>query len=55
MLALPRSPSRFSHSIGADPDTIGPAKYRLQLVIKDRQRDKFGHASVAFEIRGAAR
>jgi hypothetical protein len=37
------------------PDSIGPGKYRLQLVIKDRQSDKIGHASAAFEIRGAGR
>ena len=35
------------------PDTIGPGKYRVQLVIKDRQSDKIGHASAPFEIRGA--
>jgi hypothetical protein len=34
------------------PDSIGPGKYRLQLVIKDRQSDKIGHASGSFEIRG---
>jgi hypothetical protein len=34
------------------PETIGPGKYRLQLVIKDRQSDKIGNASIAFEIRG---
>jgi hypothetical protein len=37
------------------PATLVPAKYRLQLLIKDRQSDKIGHASVAFEVRGAAR
>jgi hypothetical protein len=37
------------------PDTIGPGKYRVQLVINDRQSDKIGHASAAFEIRGAGR
>jgi hypothetical protein len=37
------------------PDAIGPGKYRVQLVIKDRQSDKIGHASAQFEIRGAAK
>jgi hypothetical protein len=37
------------------PATIGPGKYRLHLVIKDRQSDKIGHASAPFEIRGTGR
>jgi hypothetical protein len=35
------------------PDTMGLGKHRLQLMIKDRQSDKIGHASAAFEISGA--
>jgi hypothetical protein len=34
------------------PERMEPGRYRLQLVIKDRQSDKMGHATIAFEIRG---
>lgn len=34
------------------PNTMSTGKYRLQLVMKDRQSDKIGQASIAFEIRG---
>lgn len=34
------------------PSTLPPGEYRLQLVVKDRQSDKLGQASVPFEIRG---
>jgi hypothetical protein len=37
------------------PETISPGKYRLQLVIKDRQSDKIGSATATFEVRGGAR
>jgi hypothetical protein len=37
------------------PETIAPGKYRLQLVIKDRQSDKIGSATATFEIRGGGR
>ena len=36
------------------PQKLPPGQYRLQLVIKDRQSDKMGHATAAFEIKGAA-
>jgi hypothetical protein len=36
------------------PEKLPPGKYQLQLVVKDRQSDKIGHATAAFEIRGAA-
>jgi hypothetical protein len=36
------------------PETLTPGRYQLQLVIKDRQSDKRGQATVAFEIKGAA-
>ena len=35
------------------PQSLVPGRYQLQLVIKDRQSDKRGHATVAFEIKGA--
>jgi hypothetical protein len=35
------------------PKTLAPGRYQLQLVIKDRQSDKRGHATAAFEIKGA--
>jgi hypothetical protein len=35
------------------PENLAPGPYRLQLVIKDRQSDKRGQATVAFEIQGA--
>lgn len=35
------------------PEKLAPGKYRLDLVIKDRQSDKIGHATVSFEIGGA--
>jgi hypothetical protein len=34
------------------PAKIAPGQYQLQLVVKDRQSDKIGHATAAFEIRG---
>jgi hypothetical protein len=34
------------------PEKLPPGRYRLQLVVKDRQSDKRGHATVEFEIRG---
>jgi hypothetical protein len=34
------------------PERIEPGRYQLQLVVKDRQSDKIGHATAAFEIRG---
>ena len=36
------------------PETLTPGRYQLQLVIKDRQSDKRGQATVAFEIKGAS-
>jgi hypothetical protein len=36
----------------AMPEKIAPGRYQLQLVVKDRQSDKIGHATAAFEIRG---
>jgi hypothetical protein len=35
------------------PDKIGPGQYKLELVVKDRQSDKIGHATASFEIRGS--
>jgi hypothetical protein len=35
------------------PETIAPGRYKLQLVVKDRQCDKIGHATAGFEIRGS--
>jgi len=34
------------------PEKMAPGRYQLQLVVKDRQSDKIGHATAAFEIRG---
>jgi hypothetical protein len=34
------------------PKTMKPGKHRLQLVMKDRQSDKMGNGSIAFEVRG---
>jgi hypothetical protein len=36
------------------PEKLTPGQYRLNLLIKDRQSDKIGQATVAFEIRGSA-
>jgi hypothetical protein len=35
------------------PEKLTAGRYRLDLVIKDRQSDKLGHSSASFEIRGA--
>jgi hypothetical protein len=35
------------------PDKIEAGHYKLQLVVKDRQSDKIGHATASFEIRGS--
>jgi hypothetical protein len=35
------------------PEKLAPGRYQLQLVIKDRQSDKRGQATAAFEIKGA--
>jgi hypothetical protein len=35
------------------PEKLAAGRYRLQLVVKDRQSDKRGNATVEFEIRGA--
>ena len=35
------------------PEKLAPGRYRLQLVVKDRQSDKIGHATASFEIRGS--
>lgn len=35
------------------PEKMAPGRYQLQLVVKDRQSDKIGHATAAFEIRGS--
>ncbi|MCI0331786.1 MAG: hypothetical protein L0228_01005 [Planctomycetes bacterium] len=34
------------------PEKMTPGRYQLQLIVKDRQSDKIGHATAAFEIRG---
>lgn len=34
------------------PEKLSPGQYRLQVVVKDRQSDKIGNASIDFEIRG---
>jgi hypothetical protein len=36
------------------PDKIAPGTYKLELVVKDRQSDKIGHATASFEVRGSA-
>jgi hypothetical protein len=36
------------------PEKMAPGEYQLELVVKDRQSDKIGHATVAFEIRGSS-
>jgi hypothetical protein len=35
------------------PATLAPGKYRLQLILRDRQSDKIGSAAAAFEVVGA--
>jgi len=35
----------------AMPANLTPGRYRLELVVKDRQSDKLGHATAPFEIR----
>jgi hypothetical protein len=35
------------------PEKLAPGRYRLQLVVKDRQSDKRATATVEFEIRGS--
>jgi hypothetical protein len=35
------------------PRTLTPGKYHLDLIVKDRQSDKIGRATVAFEIAGS--
>ncbi len=35
------------------PENMKPGRYQLQLVVKDRQSEKLGNATVAFAIRGA--
>jgi hypothetical protein len=37
------------------PTTLAPGRYHFNLIVKDRQGDKIGHATVAFEIRGSER
>jgi len=34
------------------PERIEPGRYQLQLIVKDRQSDKIGHATASFDIRG---
>jgi hypothetical protein len=34
------------------PENLAPGRYRVELVVKDRQSDKLGHATAPFEIRG---
>jgi hypothetical protein len=34
------------------PAKLAPGRYTLQLIVKDRQSDKLGHATAAFEIAG---
>jgi hypothetical protein len=34
------------------PEKLEPGRFQLQLVVKDRQSDKIGHATASFEIRG---
>jgi hypothetical protein len=33
------------------PENLTPGRYRLELVVKDRQSDKLGHATAPFEVR----
>jgi hypothetical protein len=33
------------------PENLPPGRYRIELVVKDRQSDKLGHATAPFEIR----
>jgi hypothetical protein len=33
------------------PQNLSPGRYRVELVVKDRQSDKRGHAAIPFEIR----
>jgi hypothetical protein len=35
------------------PKKMEPGRYTLELVVKDRQSEKFGHATATFEIRGS--
>jgi hypothetical protein len=35
------------------PSSLSAGKYRLKVVVKDRQSDKIGNASVEFEVRGS--
>jgi hypothetical protein len=35
------------------PNNLTPGRYRAEVVVKDRQSDKLGHASVPFEIKTA--
>ena len=37
------------------PENLSPGRYRVELVVKDRQSDKLGHATVPFEIRSGGR
>lgn len=34
------------------PENLTPGRYRVELIVKDRQSDKLGHATAPFEIRG---
>ena len=43
--------ARFSHSVRAFWRPKPLRRYRVELVVKDRQSDKLGHATVPFEIR----
>lgn len=35
------------------PESLSAGHYRVELVVKDRQSDKLGHATIPFEVRGA--
>jgi hypothetical protein len=35
------------------PEKMEPGRYTLELVVKDRQSEKIGHATATFEIRGS--
>lgn len=37
------------------PENLTPGRYRVELIVKDRQSDKLGHATAPFEIRGGAK